>query len=109
MLVQILIALATAALSSVLTVGLVYYLFRSRWRPRLEEELRAREASLDDKLAAFGERLEGHVRRGIVDGVTALPSSEVIREGTRSLAKTGLEVMSAGLGSLLGPRSRNRS
>ncbi len=108
MLVQILFALATAALSSALTLGLAYYLYRKRWLPRLEEELRTREALLDEKLAAFGERLEGHVRRGIVDGVAALPSSEVIREGTRSLARTGLEVMNAGLDSLLGPRSRKR-
>ena len=106
MLVQIVLALISAALSSALTLGVAYWLFRRRWLPRLEDELRAREAALDAKLAAFGEVLEAHVKKGIVDGVTAIPSSEVIREGTRSLARTGAEVVTAGLETLLGGRRR---
>ena len=108
MLAQILLALLAAVASSALTLGVAYYLFRTRWRPRLEAELTAREKELDAKLAAFGERLEAHVRKGIVDGVAALPSSDVIREDTRSLAKTGVEIVSAGLDSLLGGGRRDR-
>lgn len=108
MLVQIVLALVSAALSSALTLGVAYWLFRRRWLPRLEDELRAREAALDVKLAAFGERLEGHVKKGIVDGVTAIPSSEVLRESGRSLARTGAEVVTAGLETLLGGRPRRR-
>ena len=110
MLAQFLFALLTAVLASALTLGAAYYLFHKRWRPRLEDELRAREAELDEKLADFGEKIQAHVRQGIVDGVTAIPSSEVVREGTRSLAKTGADMVTAGLESLLGgaPRDRRR-
>ncbi|HEX9733463.1 MAG TPA: hypothetical protein VGG06_15945 [Thermoanaerobaculia bacterium] len=106
MLVQIVFAFGSAALSSALTLGVAWWLFRRRWLPRLEDELRAREAALDAKLAAFGQRLEVHVKKGIVDGVTAIPSSEVLRESTRSLARTGAEAVSAGLERLLGGRPR---
>ncbi len=108
MLTQLLFALLTAVLASALTLGAAYHLFQRRWRPRLEEELRAREAELDEKLADFGEKIQAHVRQGIVDGVTAIPSSEVVREGTRSLAKTGADIVSAGLGTLLGTSPRGR-
>ncbi len=108
MLTQFLFALLTAVLASALTLGAAYYLFQRRWRPRLEDELRAREAELDKKLEDYGEEIRERVRQGIVDGVAAIPSSETIREGTRSLAKTGADIVSAGLETLLGTSSRDR-
>lgn len=106
----ILLILVSAGLSSFLTLGLIYYFFQTSWRPRLERELRAREEALDRKLAEFGDEVEERVRRGVLSGVASIPSTEVMREGTRSLAKTGMEIMEVGLDTLLGgPRSRDGS
>ena len=117
MLAQILIAVTSASLASAATLAVGYYLFKRRWLPRLESELKARwlprldedlrrrEQHLDEKLSAYGERLQEHVRQGIVDGVGAVSSGEALRQSGTSMAKTGLEVVSSGLESLLGALS----
>ena len=117
MLAQLLIALTSAFLASAATLAVGYYLLKTRWLPRLEDELKARwlprleedlktrEQHLDEKLTAYGERLQEHVRQGVIDGVGAVSSGEALRQSGTSIAKTGLEVVSSGLDSLLGALS----
>ncbi len=88
--------LGSAVLASVCTLGLAGYLFDRRYKKRLEAEL-------DERVEAYRKRFQA-----VLDAVASLPSSEVLRETTRSAAKTGLDLMEAGLGTLLGTPRRKR-
>lgn len=86
--------IATAVLSSLLTVTLAFLWFRYRTRPslmrQLDDEFRER---LQEASEVIGERVEDSVRQGLVEGVSALPTREVLEGTTRTLAKTSAEMV----------------
>ena len=86
--------IATAALSSLFTVVAAFLWFRFRTRPslmrQLDEEFRDRLAEASD---VIGERVEEAVRQGLIEGVSALPTREVLEGTTRTLARTSAEMV----------------
>lgn len=85
---------ATAALSSLFTVVAAFLWFRFRTRPslmrQLDEEFRDR---LSEASEVIGERVEEAVRQGLIEGVSALPTREVLEGTTRTLARTSAEMV----------------
>ncbi len=109
---QALLILASAALSSLTTLALGYYLFESRYKPRLMAEVDQRAEAyrrrfqevLDAEAEKLGETLETRVRQGVLDAVASLPSSEVIQGTTQTVVQTGVDLVEAGLSTFLGTR-----
>lgn len=99
--------LLTALITSLLTVLLIGVGFQYYVRPRMEQELEARLKARSEKgLAILEERIEKAVKRGVVDGVAALASKEVLQDTTRNLARSGAELVEDRLSNLLGRRRR---
>jgi hypothetical protein len=98
--------LVTAFLSSLFTVIAASLWFRFRTRPslmrQLDEEFRDRLAEASD---VIGERVEQSVRQGVVEGVSALASREVLEGTTRTLAKTSAEMVEERVNRLFRRRS----
>ncbi|MEM9556528.1 MAG: hypothetical protein AAGC60_19880 [Acidobacteriota bacterium] len=107
MLATLAIALLAAVVSSLLTLGGAWWIYRHRVREQLERELEDRvRSALDD----LGEVVEARVRRGVLDAVASLPSTELLADTTRTAARTGAQIVGAGLDTLLrGGRRRAAS
>ena len=107
---QALTIVATALLSSALTVGLAWWLYQRRLKAELEAQLESAVAEVDGKLRqaleALGDIVEERVKQGILNGVAAIPSSEVLADTTKSVARTGAELATKGLSALLGIKSK---
>ena len=101
MLFQILAIPLTALLTSVLTLYLAQRHFEKRYRQELDERI-------ERLLADLGEVVEVRVRQGVLDAVKSIPSSEVIQGATRTVTKTGTEILSGGLSALLGGSKTRR-
>ena len=96
----------TSLLSSVATAALLYVLFLKKMLPAIEARLSARLASSREE---FVQAVERSVRRGLLDGVAAsLPSREVLQDTTRTIARTGMEMMGDSLSAWLGGGRRGR-
>lgn len=108
MLPQILTIVLTALLTSALTVGGAWWLYRRHLRRELDEQLAAAIEDLEARLQVIskdlGDTIETRVRQGVVKGVTDLPSSDVFVDTTRTVARTGAEIAGTALGALLGRR-----
>jgi hypothetical protein len=105
MLADLLLAVVTAVLSSACTLAAAWWLWERRLRRRLD-------ARLEEVREELGETIRQRVRQGILDGISAIPSVEVLRGTQRSLADTAAELVRGGLSSLLGgprPRGERRS
>lgn len=99
----LLTAFVTALLSSALTLGVAWWLFQNRWRPRVEAELETRfRERLDEAKEALGEVIRERVRQGVLEAVAELSSPEGLRQTAGGLAKAGSDLVARGLGSLLG-------
>lgn len=106
MLTQLLWALVTALLSSAATALALWWVFDKRIRPGLERDV---DAKLAEALEELGTTVETKVRQGVLDGVSSIPSPEVLRDTTRTVARTGVALAEEGLKTLLGgPRPRRR-
>ena len=113
---QALLVLASASLSSVLTLALGFYIFDRHYKQRLLSELddhaetyRQRfQEILDEEGEKIGADIETRVRQGVLDAVASLPSSEVIQETTHNVVQTGVDLMEAGLSTFLGTKPRKR-
>ncbi len=111
---QALLILASASLSSLLTLALGFYLFDRHYKRRLMAELDQRadayrqsfQEVLDDEAEKIGQTIETRVRRGVLDAVASLPSSEVIKDTTQSVVRTGVDLVEAGLSTFLGTKPR---
>ncbi len=109
---QALLILASASLSSLLTLALGFYLFDRHYKKRLLLEIDGRAEAysqrfqevLDGEVEKLGETVEARVRQGVLGAVASLPSSEVIQGTTQSAVQTGVDLMEAGLSALLGKR-----
>lgn len=85
-----LVALAAALLSSLFTLSIVILVIQKRFRKRYEKGL---QDAIDKFKAEAGPEIEARVKQGVVDGFKSLPSREMLRDTTRSIAKTGLDIM----------------
>lgn len=107
---QALTIIATALLSSALTVGLFWWLYQRRLKAEIDAQLQAAIAQVDGQLQSalevLGDIVEERVKQGLVRGVAAIPTSEVLTDATRSAAKTGAELAAKGLAALLGIKPR---
>jgi hypothetical protein len=111
---------ATAALSSAGTLAGAYALFRWRWQRKMEgafeerrrqvlEEMEHRLEEVGDRLRErLGETVEARVRSGVTAAIRDLPSSDLVKDTTRSVARTGAELLGEGLNALFGSRERRR-
>lgn len=86
--------LATAVLTSLITLALALYFFRKYAKPRYEQGL---QQAIERLKAEVGPEIEKRVKQGVVDGFKSLPTREMLRDTTRNIAKTGLDIMGDGL------------
>jgi hypothetical protein len=93
---------ATAVLSSLLTVGLAVLVFR-RLAKRIEERVEHRlEASLAKTAVEVGDAMEQRLRRVVGDAVREFRSASLAAGATRTAAATGAELLQEGLRLLMG-------
>jgi hypothetical protein len=97
----------TAAFSSLLTLLVVALWAHLFFQPRLKRDL-WRELDEQSQRAArlISESVEEAVKRGLVDGVRALPTREMLEETSRSLARTSSEIVGERLGRLFGKKEK---
>ena len=100
---------ASAVLSSLLTLVVVavwgHFYFQPRLRNTLQREL---DEQVEAAAQVISERVEEGVRRGLVEGVRNLPSREVLEGASRSLARSGAELVSERLGQIFGGGPRKK-
>jgi uncharacterized membrane protein YfbV (UPF0208 family) len=110
MVAQLLILFATALLSSLFTCAGLWWLYQHRLRQALDEQLAVALEELDARLqtaiGTLGDTVEERVRTGVVKGVAAIPSHDVLADTTRTVAKTGAQLAERGLNVLLGRRNK---
>lgn len=99
--------LATAVTASLMTLGVLAAWMKFFVSPSLARDLetllREQAEQAADLMAV---KVEEAVRRGIVDGVTSLPTREVLQGTTRNIARTSVEIVEERLGSLFGKRRK---
>ena len=103
-----------AMLSSALTLGVAYYFFERHYKQRLEKELDEKvgevqqrfQEVLDAEVEKVGTVIETKVRKGVLDAVASIPSSEVIQGTTQSAVQTGVDLVEAGLEAFLGTKRK---
>lgn len=96
---QIVWMLLSAVLASVFTIGVAWLW----WRKSLSKEI---DQLLDEKSTALSEEIERRVRQGIIDGVSSIPSAEVLESATRTATKAGAAIIGEGLSTLLGRKNK---
>ena len=82
--------IATALLSGLLTLGIAHYIFQKRVKSRYEQGV---QDAIDKFKEEVGPEIEARVKRGVMEGFKSLPSREILRDTTRTIAKTGLDIM----------------
>lgn len=105
LLLAVLTAVLAAALASACTLGAAWWLWERRVRPRVEADF---EARLEAIRAELGDTIQERVRQGILDGVAAIPSMDLLRGTQKSVADAAVELVRGGLSSLLGGSGRTR-
>lgn len=93
----------TALLSALVTWGAAWLVFTRFIWPQLEKDL---EAEINTKVQEIGDALEARVRegvrKGVLEGVSQIPSAEVLRGTTESMVRTGQSLVEKGVGTILG-------
>ncbi|MEM7354365.1 MAG: hypothetical protein AAF657_26400 [Acidobacteriota bacterium] len=110
------LVLLGAVASSVLTLGLGFLFFDRYYKRRLEREMDERfsdysqrlQATIAEEAEKAGDSIAKKVRVGVVEGITSIPSSEVLQGTTQNVVKTGVDLVEAGLSTFLGAKSRKR-
>ena len=105
MLLELAKILATALVSSLLTLWAIAHFFNHHLLPRLERDF---QQKIDLAIDEMGRTVEERVKRGVLDGVAAIPSAEMLQSTTRAAAQTGVDLVGAGLNALLGGGRRDR-
>lgn len=90
MLSQALVIVLTAILSSLMTLGIAYWVIRKLIEERAEETVQEITKRFKEDV---GPELEQRVAQGVRSGFASLPSREVIRDTTRNMAKTGADIV----------------
>ena len=93
----LLIVVATAVLSSMITLGVGFVLLRTSFDNKLHE-------SIERFKQEVGAEVEFRVKKGVVEGIKSLPSKDVLKDTTMSLAKTSLDIFGDGLKMATRPR-----
>ena len=96
--------IVTAIIVSAATAGLSYWVIMKKIKPRIEEDL---DFIIQRRMEELTNEIKVGVSQGIVDGVSKIPSLEVLEGTTRSIAKAGAGLVEGGLTTLFGNR-RNR-
>jgi len=101
--------IVSAVLSSLLTLLVVaiwgHVYFQPRLRNTLQREL---DEQVESAARVISERVEEGVRRGLVEGVRNLPSKEMLEGASRSLARSGAELVSDRLNQIFGGPRKDR-
>lgn len=105
MLSQALVIILTAILSSLMTLGIAYYFIRRMVQERGDQTVRDITERLKNEV---GPELEKRVAQGVRSGFASLPSREVIRDTTRNMAKTGVDLVGDTLKPFLKQKSQLR-
>jgi hypothetical protein len=105
MLVEAVKILATALLSSAVTLWLVAFYFRRYLLPQVERDF---QQVIDRAIEEMGRTIEERVKKGVLDGVASIPSAEMLQSTTRAAAQTGVDLVGAGINALLGGGRRDR-
>ncbi|CBL46767.1 Hypothetical protein HDN1F_31840 [gamma proteobacterium HdN1] len=88
------LVIATAILSSLFTLGFGYVVLYRYLRREFEAGLREAIKRIN---AEVGPEIEVRVKKGVQDAVRTLASRETLRETTRSMARTGAELVNEGI------------
>jgi predicted DNA-binding protein len=99
MLEPLVIIIATALLSSGITLVCAWLFFQRMWRQEMEHRLR----ELHDDI---GRTVEVRVKRAVAEALSDMNTGEVLREATWKAARSGSDLLSDGLNVLLGKRRR---
>lgn len=99
MLQSLFIIVATALLSSGITLFCAWLFFQRRWRLEMEHRLR----ELHDDI---GRTVEVRVKRAVADALADFNTGDVLRDATWKAAKSGSDLLSDGLNAILGKRRR---
>jgi len=86
--------LATAVLSSLITLVIALHYFRKHAKPRYDKAV---GDAIERFKAEVGPEIEQRVKQGILEGIKSLPTREMLRDTTRTIAKTGLDIVGDGL------------
>lgn len=105
-LIELAIVVGTALLSSLFTLGLAYWVYLRKIRPRLEQEIERKLARMEEEL---GHLIRARVRQGVLDAVAALPSASVLRETQKTVARTAADLVEGGLAALWGEKPKKGS
>ena len=99
----------TALMTALCTLGAVAAYIKWHLRPRLLQDLEELLSRQSDRAAeVLGNRVEEGVRRGVVTGVSSLPTREVLQDTTRNIAKTSIDIVETRLGQIFGRRRSGR-
>ena len=101
----ILTIIATALLSSIMTLTIAHLVMKGRIKKHYEAGL---AKAIEQFKQEVGPDIEARVKKGVVDGVKSLPSREILRDTTRTIAKTGLDIMGDSFKLATRPRSPTR-
>ncbi|AUM14235.1 hypothetical protein [Ketobacter alkanivorans] len=82
--------IATALLSSLLTLGIAHFIFQKRLKHHYDAGV---SEAIERFKAEVGPEIEARVKQGVLEGFKSLPSKEMLRDTTRTIAKTGLDLM----------------
>lgn len=99
MLEAIVIIVATALLSSGITLACAWWFFQRTWRQEMERRMR----ELHDDI---GRTVEVRVKRAVADALADFNTGDVLREATWKAARSGSDLISDSLGAILGKRRR---
>lgn len=102
MLEPMIVILATALLSSAITLLCAWLWLQRAWRREMEQRLR----DLHDDI---GRTVEVRTRRAVVDALADINTGDVLREATWRAARSGSDFLSGGLGAIFGKRRREES
>ena len=101
--------LVTSIISALITLTVVaawmHFIVSPRVGADLEVLLREQAERAADLMA---EKVEEGVRRGVIDGVTSIPTREVLQGTTRNIARTSVEIVESRLGQIFGRRRSER-
>lgn len=99
MLQAIIVILATALLSSAITLACAWFWLERRWRIEMENRLR----DLHDDI---GHTVEVRTRRAVAEALADLNAGDVLRDATWKAARSGSDLLSEGLTAIFGKRRR---
>ncbi|PCJ42371.1 MAG: hypothetical protein COA99_08245 [Moraxellaceae bacterium] len=111
---QVTTIIITAVLSSLFTISLGFFLIQRFWRENAEKTTQKYLERLKEEMGpVIEERVKKGVKRGVKegvrDGISSMASGDVIRETTRSMAKTGVDIVGETLKPLLSRRTTRHS